>query len=154
QVLVMNNGRMVEQGNTAEIFANPREVYTRKLIAAIPKGAKADGRPAGGEAPLVEVNDLRTWFRDYSVGLFASAARKAERHVKAVDGVSLPMTRHEIRGVVGESGSGQSPRGPAILGLAPVTAGTVRYGGIDMSGHRPREMKPLRRRMQMIFQGP
>ena len=154
QVLVMNNGRMVEQGNTAEIFANPREDYTRKLIAAIPKGAKADGRPAGGEAPLVEVNDLRTWFRDYSVGLFASAARKAERHVKAVDGVSLHINRHEILGVVGESGSGKSTLGRAILGLAPVTAGTVRYGGIDISGHRPRQMKPLRRRMQMIFQDP
>ena len=154
QGLVMNNGRMVERGTTAELFANPREDYTKKLIAAIPRGTKAQGRPIAEDNPLVAVNHLRTWFRDYSVGLFSGAARQAERHIKAVDGVSLHINRHEILGVVGESGSGKSTLGRAILGLAPITAGQVCYDGDDITHFPPRRMKPLRRRMQMIFQDP
>ncbi|MFA5496009.1 MAG: dipeptide ABC transporter ATP-binding protein, partial [Porticoccaceae bacterium] len=158
QVLVMNAGKMVERGATAELFANPGEDYTRKLIAAIPKGAKTPGESHGGadskESPLVGVDNLCTWFRDYSIGLFSSAAHKTERHIKAVNDVSLRINRHQILGVVGESGSGKSTLGRSILGLVPVTSGQIHYSGQDITRLSPRAMKPLRRKMQMIFQDP
>jgi ABC-type microcin C transport system duplicated ATPase subunit YejF len=154
QVLVMNRGRMVESGTTAELFANPREDYTRKLIAAIRTGAKPGGEAAPQARPLVAVSNLRTWFRDYSIGYFSSAALKQERHIKAVNDVSLTINRHEILGVVGESGSGKSTLGRSILNLVPVTGGSISFDGHDLTNLSPRQMKPWRRRMQMIFQDP
>jgi len=155
-VLVMQNGRVVEQGEVAKLFSNPREAYTRKLIASIPDGPKsaAPERRELQPHPLVSVSHLRTWFRDHSIGLFSPAAAKAQRHIKALDDVSLRIERHEILGVVGESGSGKSTLGRAILGLAPVTDGRIIYDGRDITNLSARAMKPLRRRMQMIFQDP
>jgi len=153
-VLVMKNGKVVERGTTAELFANPKEEYTQKLIAAIPSGVKPLTESVPKATPLLEVNHLRTWFRDYSVGLFSSAALKLERNIKAVDDVSLTIQRREILGVVGESGSGKSTLGRAILGLAPRTAGQIIYDGQDITQYSARQMKPLRRKMQMIFQDP
>ncbi|MFA5630531.1 MAG: dipeptide ABC transporter ATP-binding protein [Porticoccaceae bacterium] len=153
-VLVMQNGKMVESGSAHELFANPQEEYTRKLIAAIPSGSKPATQAAAQRQPLVKVENLCTWFKDYSIGFFSPAARKADSQVKAVDGVDLHIERHEILGVVGESGSGKSTLGRAILGLAPITSGSVFYDGTNIGACSPRQMKPLRRRMQMIFQDP
>jgi len=153
-VLVMQNGKMVESGNARDLFANPQEEYTRKLLAAIPSGSKPASRPPSQPEPLVRVENLCSWFRDYSVGFFSSAALKRERQIKAVDGVDLEVSRHEILGVVGESGSGKSTLGRAILGLAPITSGRVIYDGKDITDYSVRQMKPLRRKMQMIFQDP
>ena len=153
-VLVMKNGKVVERGTTAELFANPKEEYTQKLIVAIPSGVKPAGEAIAQVKPLVEVNNLHTWFRDYSVGIFSSAAQKLERNIKAVNDVTLNIHRHEILGIVGESGSGKSTLGRAILGLAPRTQGQIIYDGRDITHYSPRQMKPLRRKMQMIFQDP
>ena len=153
RVLVMNQGKVVETGNTRQLFANPQRAYTRKLIAAIPTGSKAQPR-VQDEAPLLAVEHLKTWFRDYSVGYFSARRHPEVGHIKAVDDISLHINRHEILGIVGESGSGKSTLGRAILGLAPVTGGQINYRGerIDQLGNRQR--KPLRQQMQMIFQDP
>ena len=153
QVLVMNKGKMVESGSTKALFANPKEDYTRKLIAAIPKGEKAPQETTAPQ-PLIEVNQLCTWFRDYSIGLFSSAALKKERQIKAVNDVSFHIKRHEILGVVGESGSGKSTLGRSLLGLTPITSGAIHYDGHNLAELSSRQMKPWRRKMQMIFQDP
>jgi peptide/nickel transport system ATP-binding protein len=104
---------------------------------------------SGGDA-LVEVEDLKVWFPIKS-GLVL------DRHVgdvRAVDGVSLTIDRGETLGLVGESGCGKSTLGRAILRLYEPTAGTIRFDGRDISHLREGELRPLRRRMQMIFQDP
>jgi len=152
-VLVMEKGKMVESGTTTELFANPKEPYTRKLIAAIPSGQKASETSEPSQ-PLVEVKNLRTWFRDYSVGFWESRVKGRTPYIKAVDDVSLTIHRHQILGVVGESGSGKSTLGRSILGLTPATQGSILFDGQDITNLIPRKMKPWRRKIQMIFQDP
>ena len=74
--------------------------------------------------------------------------------LRAVDGVDLDIARGETVGLVGESGCGKSTLGKALLGLAPVTAGAVRFDGVDLTALGARARAPFRRRMQMIFQDP
>jgi peptide/nickel transport system ATP-binding protein len=100
--------------------------------------------------PLVEVDDLKVWFPIRSGILL-------DRHigdVRAVDGVSLTIDRGETVGLVGESGCGKSTFGRAILRLYEPTDGTVRFDGRDITHLREGQLRPLRRRMQMIFQDP
>jgi ABC-type oligopeptide transport system ATPase subunit len=152
-VLVMEKGKMVESGTTAELFANPKEPYTRKLIAAIPSGQKT-ATLEKSPMPLVEIKNLSTWFRDYSVGFFEARVSNQPRFIKAVDDITLTINRHEILGVVGESGSGKSTLGRSILGLTPATKGSIIFDGQDITNLSPRRMKPWRRKIQMIFQDP
>ncbi len=143
QVLVMQNGSAVEQGPARQIFAAPQAEYTRKLLAAIPSGAKPV--PARTEPqPLVEVRKLTTRFRAPSApgGSFL-----------AVDHVSFDLQRGEVLGLVGESGSGKSTLGRSLLALVPAE-GSVKFDGEEIIGRSPAAMRPLRRRMQMIFQDP
>jgi peptide/nickel transport system ATP-binding protein len=103
-----------------------------------------------GGGPLVELDDLRVWFPIKS-GLVL------DRHVgdiKAVDGVTLAIERGETLGLVGESGCGKSTVGRAILRLYEPTSGRVIFDGQDISSLGEEELRPLRRRMQMIFQDP
>ncbi len=154
RVLVMNKGRVVETGTTGEIFSRPREAYTRKLLAAIPAGAKAAPLHRDETPPLLTVRHLKTWFRDYSQGFIQLRRNPEARYVKAVNDISLDIHRHEILGVVGESGSGKSTLGRTILKLVRATSGNICFDGTDISALSPRRMKPWRRRMQMIFQDP
>ncbi len=147
RVAVMHEGRIVEQGPVDDIFTDSQHPYTRKLLAAMPRGAK---RPAPAPEPgaLVEVRNLCTRFRDRH-------GRGAEqRYINAVDGVSFDIHRGEILGLVGESGSGKSTLGRSLLQLLPVASGSVRLNATELTGLGRRAMKPVRRRMQMIFQDP
>ena len=104
----------------------------------------------GGAGPLVQTEDLRVWFPIKSGILL-------DRHVgdvKAVDGVSLDIERGETLGLVGESGCGKSTVGRAILRLYEPTGGTVVFDGQDITELGEAELRPLRRRMQMVFQDP
>ena len=144
RVAVMHRGRIVEQNDTRAVFEHSAHPYTRQLLASIPSGAKTE--PAlGSDDILVDVSGLRTWFRD---------PRSPGQHIKAVDDVSFHIRRGAILGLVGESGSGKSTLGRSLLQLAPVTAGSVRFDGQELTGLSRRALKPLRRRMQMIFQDP
>jgi peptide/nickel transport system ATP-binding protein len=100
--------------------------------------------------PLVQVEDLKIWFPIRS-GIVL------DRHVgdvKAVDGVSLDIQRGETLGLVGESGCGKSTVGRALLRLYDPTAGKIVFDGIDITHLSESELRPLRRRMQMVFQDP
>jgi oligopeptide transport system ATP-binding protein len=102
------------------------------------------------DAPLLEVTDLVKHFPIKS-GVFID--REVAR-VRAVDGVSFTLHEGETLGLVGESGCGKSTVCRAILQLVTPTSGSVRFAGQEMVGRSPRELRPLRREIQMIFQDP
>src|SRR3954470_19225569 len=98
---------------------------------------------------LLQVEDLHKWHM-LGGGWFGKPAQ----NVKAVDGVSFEIRRGEVLSLVGESGSGKSTIGRAILNLDPPTAGQVHFDGNPLVGLTRRQMRPLRRAMQMVFQDP
>jgi len=104
--------------------------------------------PPSTEAPLLEARGIATHF-SVKKGLFGTRAT-----VKAVDGVSLTVHPGETVGLVGESGCGKSTLGRTLLRLIEPTAGTLHFEGQDITQLPPRALRPLRRRMQMIFQDP
>ena len=145
-VIVMRQGKIVEAGETASVFANPRHPYTRALLAAEPKG---DPPPADHAAPMVASTDnLRVWFP-----IRKGFLRRTVAHVKAVDGVSLAIREGQTVGVVGESGSGKTTLGLAILRLIR-SEGPIVYCGRAIDGLTSKAMRPLRREMQIVFQDP
>ena len=106
--------------------------------------------PRDPDAPLLELDDLRVWFPVTSGVLF-------NRHVgdvKAVDGVTLDVRRGETVGLVGESGCGKSTLGRAILRLYEPTSGRIVFDGKDITNLSERDLHPVRRQMQMVFQDP
>jgi microcin C transport system ATP-binding protein len=146
RVCVMTQGEIVEAGPTAAVFGRPRHPYTRRLLAAEPKGS---GVPADRSAlPLVEAEDLKVWFP-----IRQGVLRRVKGFVKAVDGVTLAVRPGATLGVVGESGSGKTTLGLALLRLI-AAEGRIRFAGEDIMGRRQRQLRPLRRQMQIVFQDP
>ena len=150
KVLVMCNGTVRETGDTDSIFYNTQNDYTKKLLSAIPEGAKTLPNMANTDETLVEVTDLKTYFKNQ----LNPSKDEDKRFIKAVDGISLSIARGEILGLVGESGSGKSTLGRSILQLAPTTEGSVKFSGEVLTGLTPNQLVPWRRKMQMIFQDP
>ena len=146
QVLVMCDGKTQDYNNTSAVFYNSNSDYTKKLLSAIPKGAKTKTSGIGNGLPLVEINQVKTYFKDFS--------NSSEKLVKAVDDVSLTIHKGEIFGLVGESGSGKSTLGRSILQLAQITSGSVIYSGTDLCQLKSNELHPWRPKLQMIFQDP
>ena len=145
-VAVMQRGRIVEAGKTHDVFANPRHEYTRALLAAEPKG-EAPRADASAET-IVSADNVRVWF-PIRKGLL----RRTVAHVKAVDGVSIEVREGQTVGVVGESGSGKTTLGLAILRLIR-SQGPIVYCGRAIDGLTVKQMRPLRRDMQIVFQDP
>src|SRR5204862_1683431 len=146
RVCVMTAGEIVESGPTQEVFARPQHPYTRRLLAAEPKGQVTPADPA---APvLVEGERVKVWF-PIRRGLF----RRIRGYVKAVDSVSLTVRAGSTLGVVGESGSGKTTLGLALLRLLDAEGG-IRFAGSDIARQRQRALRPLRREMQVVFQDP
>ena len=146
RVCVMQGGEIVEQGVTAEIFDNPRHPYTQKLLAAEAKGLPV---PVAPDAPVVlQTEALRVWFP-----ITRGFLRTTVGHVKAVNDATLTVRAGETLGVVGESGSGKTTLALAILRLTPFT-GKVSFLGRDLSQVQGRDLRSLRRDMQVVFQDP
>jgi peptide/nickel transport system ATP-binding protein len=161
RVLIMRSGRIIEGGSSLEIFNRPRETYTKQLLAAVPRlGAHAgtDGppritpgrteAPRPGAAPVMNVRGLSV-----SYGAPVKRFFNGKPPVQAVSGVSFDIMPGQTLGLVGESGSGKSTTGKAVLGLIPFSGG-VMIDGQDISALSHREMRPVRRFAQMIFQDP
>ncbi|TFF19956.1 ABC transporter ATP-binding protein [Jiella endophytica] len=146
RVCVMYRGKIVEEGPTAEIFKAPQHDYTKHLLAAEPKGMP----PAtNANAPLVmEAKELKVWF-PIRTGLL----RRVTGHVKAVDGVDLTLRAGQTVGVVGESGSGKTTLGLALSRMIS-SKGEIRFDGERIDDRSFKAMKPLRRKMQIVFQDP
>ena len=145
-VCVMNNGKIVEQGPVERVFTAAQHPYTKALLAAEPKPDPAPPRP---ESPVVmSSDDLKVWF-PIKRGLL----RKTVGHIKAVDGVSVSVRQGETLGVVGESGSGKTTLGLALLRLIS-SNGPIVFLGKDIQGLKFKDMRPVRRDMQIVFQDP
>lgn len=144
KVVVMEAGKVVEQGVVSELFNNPRHPYTQKLLAAVPSGAKNTAVAVTAEQRLFEVKGLTTSFPD----------RQSHQHFIAVNDANFDLYKGEILGLVGESGSGKSTLGRSLLNLVSPDSGSVLFSGEEIVGKSQHQMKPLRKRMQMIFQDP
>lgn len=168
-VLVMYQGTVVESGSKAAIFQHPQHPYTKGLLACRPSARQRlqvlptltdflENRPAPAvvtptaiaqrlqhlqQAPvLLRVEDVRVSYR-----------RHGHEHV-AVNGVSFAIHRGETLGLVGESGCGKSTLARALLRLMPIRSGTISFDGQDITQRSAAQLRPLRRRMQLIFQDP
>lgn len=151
-IAVMKQGQVVELAHKELFFANPRHSYTQKLLAdAIPK---MQNKQTSSGQPLLSLHDLKVYF-PIKKGIF----QRTVGHVKAVDGVNLAIPKGQTLALVGESGSGKSTIGQAILNLVKSTAGEVSFfhsaeDSVIMNKLSDRAMRPLRRKVQVIFQDP
>jgi len=145
RVGVMERGRLVEVGKTADVFANPQHAYTRRLLASRPVRVV---QPIATDAPLlvqarnvgVAFNVARGWF--------------AKRRIEAVQRATLQLSRGETLGIVGESGSGKTTLGMALLALQPIAAGEIEVGSVRVDNADRQVLRTMRRRMQVVFQDP
>ncbi|QIS08556.1 ABC transporter ATP-binding protein [Nocardia arthritidis] len=149
RVVVMRDGKVVEQASVDELFASPKEEYTRKLLAAVPHlgteqlahGSFVEDTTA---EPVLEVRDLVVEFP----GPFGRAA------FRAVDDVNLIIRPGETVGLVGESGSGKSTIGRCVAALQRPSSGMVKIRGQDIAQLSQRQLRPIRRRFGFVFQDP
>ena len=150
RVIVMNQGKIVEQAPAIQLFEQPQEDYTRSLLAAVPHlgrqsaSAGMEERPVAGAEVLVEAKDLVVHF----------PGRMGAPGFTAVNGVDLKIHAGEVYGLVGESGSGKTTIGRTIAGLNKMTGGSLNVLGYEMANFKERTFKPLREQIGFVFQDP
>ena len=165
QVGVMQRGKLVEVGSTQQVLRHPQHPYTQQLLAAVPENLKRgtphpptpapsplQGRPSRGEGEqdnILQIRNLNVWF-PLRKGIF----RRTVDHLRAVDDVSLSVTAGQIVALVGESGCGKTTLGRAVLQLEKPTSGSIQLHGQELTGLSASELRPLRPKMQMVFQDP
>jgi peptide/nickel transport system ATP-binding protein len=148
-IAVMQAGRVVEHGPAEQILGRPTEPYTRALLAAVPRLTPVARKQFAGGPVVLEVKNLTKTYRTGG-GIFGGRGRS----VDALRSVSFSLRRGETLGIVGESGSGKSTVARCVTRLLDPDAGEVRLDGIDIARLGRRALRPLRRRMQMVFQDP
>ncbi|MFC4000371.1 ABC transporter ATP-binding protein [Prauserella oleivorans] len=177
RVVVMYNGEIVEQAPVEELFRNPREDYTKRLLAAVPVlGQRPEGRrlledgPATASAHTEDAAveerlkiaeaELQGQVEEGAPALeikdlvLEFPGRSRQQKIRAVDNVSLHIDRGEILGLVGESGSGKSTVGRCAIRLLKPTSGVVSVAGRDITKLSNKELRPLRRYFSIVFQDP
>jgi peptide/nickel transport system ATP-binding protein len=172
-VVVMRQGRLIEQNRVAELLQNPQQRYTQALLAAVPRLGSMKGEAApkpfpepeddestpsvqaprapatSPSRPLLEVRNLVTRF-PLRAGLFG----RLQGHVHAVEGISFSLGAGETLALVGESGCGKSTTGRSILRLVEPSGGEIRFEGADIRALDRRGLREMRQRIQMVFQDP
>ncbi|MFD2205358.1 ABC transporter ATP-binding protein [Kiloniella antarctica] len=156
-VIVMHQGKIIESQPVKDLFVTPKETYTKNLLAAVPKLgsfkdippiAKHVGKSSEIIKPLIEVRDLTVRF-DIKGGLL----QRPISRVHAVENLSFDLFPGETLALVGESGCGKSTIGKSLTNLIP-WSGSIKIDGQELAGLSSREMLPVRRKMQMVFQDP
>jgi microcin C transport system ATP-binding protein len=142
----MRSGQIVERNSIEQIFTAPAHPYTRELLDAEPAGHPP--APPAGAPRLLRAENLKVWFP-----IKGGLLRRTVDYVKAVDDISLEVHRGETLGVVGESGSGKSTLGMALLRLLK-PQGTIEFDGHALNDLSARQLRPLRREIQVVFQDP
>ncbi len=150
RIAVMRSGEVVENASRDEFFSGPRHEYSCRLLAMLPRPrTQASLLPATGKCAALDVNNLSIHY-PVRRGLF----RRKVDSVRAVDDVSLQIGEGNTLALVGESGSGKTTLARGILRLIPVTSGSVRLAGNEITHLPERRMRPLRKTVQIVFQDP
>nr|WP_246755849.1 ABC transporter ATP-binding protein [Bradyrhizobium sp. CCBAU 53338] len=147
RVTVMRNGAIVESGSAQDVLATPREEYTRRLLAAVPSLVPRQRRPETGSKVLLQVRGLGKRY-----GLRSMWGKP--RQVVAARDVDFSLRAGRTLGIVGESGSGKSTVARCAIRLTNASEGTIDLDGQSVTGGSPRDLRLLRRRVQMVFQDP
>jgi len=149
KIAVMEKGHLVEQGDCAEVFARPQHAYTRKLLGSRPDRAGLSTAPDPSAAHLLQARQLRV---QYPVPLPGLRGWLRRGRFEALQRADFDIRAGMTLGVMGESGSGKTSLAQAVLGLIP-HEGQLDFGGQSWRG-RPEADRPLRRRVQVVFQDP
>ena len=152
RVCVMNKGQVVESGTVAQVLGAPREAYTKALLDAVPSLVPRAARPEPSRKVVLEVQELNKVFSAPG-GLLARFGKK-KTGTHAVNGVSFRLKGGRTLGIVGESGSGKSTLARCVMRLETPSGGAIRVSGKDISDVSRANLKPHRKRIQMIFQDP
>ena len=146
RVVVLYNGDLQETNFTKVIFANPTKLYTKKLLDSEPSGNPAE--MFNGAETVLRVENLKVWFP-----IKRGILQRTVDHIKAVNNVTFQISKGQSLGVVGESGSGKSTLGMALLRLIK-SDGKISFQQRELDGLNRLQMRPFRKKMQIIFQDP
>ncbi|WP_313688315.1 ABC transporter ATP-binding protein [Pantoea sp.] len=152
RVCVMRKGNIVESGGLEQVLSQPREDYTKALLAAVPGLAPRPARKAISPQVVLDVVELGKIYR--AKGGLLSWFGKRRAGTRALDDVTFSLKRGRTLGIVGESGSGKSTMARCVMRLLTPDEGAIRITGNDISELSPAGLKPHRKRIQMIFQDP
>ncbi len=147
EVAVMHHGRIIEQAPVRQLFAHPREEWTKTLLSAVPRIGQEEPRVLATDTdktPVVEARDMTIEF----------PGRLGRPAFRAVDSISFTIRPGEVLGLVGESGSGKTTTGRAIAGLQRIHSGSLEVLGHEMRDFKERKFRPVRRDIGFVFQDP
>ena len=146
RIYVMHQGRFVENGTNSQIFNEPQHEYTKMLLDAEPSGSAGEKIPDA--SVVLDSEALRVWYP-----VRKGILRRTVDYIKAVDDVNFSVREGETVGVVGESGSGKTSLALALLRLIS-SQGTIRFQGDEIHERKSKELRSLRKSMQIVFQDP
>lgn len=149
RIAVMQKGKIVETGRSAELFLTPSHPYTQKLLDALPSMDSCLRGKAEETPPLLKINDFKVYY-PIRKGIF----KRIVGHVRAVDGVNFEIRRGKTLALVGESGCGKTTLGKALLNLIPAHSGQVIMDDVELHKLTGDALRRKRADIQIVFQDP